>query len=385
MDLQDTLSMWAYNQARIEEEINRRQESFQMSSQTGKTCHKIIRRPQTAPLEADSIGLLAEPLPNRAATPLVGGTSPVPVTPLAAPGSPFAGSPRSPAGGRRQSGSFFNTPGGASSGGAGSRRASPRPQSALTSASGGTGSDTDHPTDEPTGPRPISLSPYDNFCPATDKPNMRLLQPPGKAAIVTPDTEHEETLTNKGLLPTHPEAVRSTSFLNTPLDVVAGPNTVFAPSMTASVGKLPPNPNVGKEEPGKDGKRPGSAKPKPKPKPKGKDGKGKKTTRKGPIDPNLLDALFPVLSVEQEVPSLLRIKQMQQVSAIREAFAKQGLALPTSVIEMGLLTPEDRPYMECITNLPAPDMGLVRDFTKPREKKAKTGRKKEKADKPAKK
>lgn len=47
----------------------------------------------------------------------------------------------------------------------------------------------------------------------------------------------------------------------------------------------------------------------------GKEGKGKKAAAKkrGPVDPALLEQIFPVLTVEQEVPSVLRMRQMQQV------------------------------------------------------------------------
>jgi len=104
-----------------------------------------------------------------------------------------------------------------------------------------------------------------------------------------------------------------------------------------------------------------------------------KTSR--PIEPGFIDQVFPVLSIEHEVPSLLRMQQMEQVEAIREAFAKQGLGIATSVVEAGILTPEDRPYIECMTNLPAPDFGLVRDFTKKREKGKAAGKKGKKASK----
>ena len=39
----------------------------------------------------------------------------------------------------------------------------------------------------------------------------------------------------------------------------------------------------------------------------------------------MIDMIFPILSIEQEVPSLLRMQQMQQAEAIREAFVQQGM------------------------------------------------------------
>lgn len=44
-DFQDTITTWASNRARIEEEIHRRQEASRYSSQTGVTVHKILRKP----------------------------------------------------------------------------------------------------------------------------------------------------------------------------------------------------------------------------------------------------------------------------------------------------------------------------------------------------
>lgn len=40
-EFRDTVTMWSYNRARIEEEIHRRQESFRFSSQTGVRIHKL--------------------------------------------------------------------------------------------------------------------------------------------------------------------------------------------------------------------------------------------------------------------------------------------------------------------------------------------------------
>eukprot|EP01004_Peranema_trichophorum_P007814 NODE_6588_length_867_cov_77.857527_g5992_i0.p1 GENE.NODE_6588_length_867_cov_77.857527_g5992_i0~~NODE_6588_length_867_cov_77.857527_g5992_i0.p1 ORF type:complete len:271 (+),score=86.19 NODE_6588_length_867_cov_77.857527_g5992_i0:88-813(+) len=224
----------------------------------------------------------------------------------------------------------------------------------------------------------LSLSPYDNFDPTRETFNMKLLLPPESKPLTTPDSNRIEEMTTKGLIHTHPSALRSTSFMNTNLDVVSSPTTVFAPSMLAAIGKLP-NTNLQEEE-----EDPKKARAKPRAKsPKGKD--KQKKARRGPVDPQVVEQIFPVLSVEQEVPSIMRMQQMQQVEAIRETFARHGMSIPTSVIEQGILTPEDRPYMECITNLPLPDDGLVKDFTKKKEKKKKPKKAKSSEDKKAKK
>jgi hypothetical protein len=161
--------------------------------------------------------------------------------------------------------------------------------------------------------------------------------------------------------------------LNTTLDVKSSASTIFAPSELAKIGRLEKTEVVEEKEDDKKKK----AKPTKSPG-KGEKGKGKeKKVKWGAVDPMKMEEIFPALSVEEEVPSLMRLRQMQQVEAIRESFAKQGLSVPTSIIEQGILTPEDRPYTECITDLPSPEFGLVRDFTKKREKKGK-GKKKAK-------
>jgi hypothetical protein len=340
MEFKDTISMWSYNQSRIEEEINRRKESYQMSSQTGKTCHTILRRPNTAP-ELNSLSSAGNSFIDLS-------MASVASVDKAKPDRGLAGTP---------------------------------PLKKITFQDGeGTGLLST--LDSGGGKGVISLSPYDNFNPKTDNKSMRLLTPAPSSEIATPDQGNLSSMKSKGLVHTHPTALRSTSFLNSNLDVTANVNTIFAPSMLAGIGKLPAKANLdddddaaaaGSRPKGGDKKKQAAAAGgKDKPKPGGKKGPAKKS---GPINPFMLEQIFPVLTVEQEVPSLMRMQQMQQVESIREAFAKYGMSVPTSIIEHGILTPEDRPYSECMTDLPAPEFGLVRDFTKKREK-AKGGKSK---------
>jgi hypothetical protein len=145
--------------------------------------------------------------------------------------------------------------------------------------------------------------------------------------------------------------------LNMNMDVSPTTSTLFAPSMAAGIGKLPSTKRSAVEEEDDEGGA------------KAKKGKGGKDT--GPIDPVMIDMIFPILSIEQEVPSLLRMQQMQQAEAIREAFVQQGVKVPIGLIEKGLFTPEDRPFVECMVDLPPPEVGLCRDFTKAKPKKGK--------------
>eukprot|EP00668_Euglena_longa_P034479 GGOE01044292.1.p1 GENE.GGOE01044292.1~~GGOE01044292.1.p1 ORF type:complete len:669 (-),score=173.44 GGOE01044292.1:535-2502(-) len=296
MEFADTVAMWSHNQARIEEEINRRQEAYQMSSQTGRTCHHILCRPHTA--------ARSDPQPldlNCTAPPRLGVVI-----------------------------------------------------DSSRSQYPGTG-------------KVISLSPYDNFDPDRDGRKMRLLTSAQQAKVCTPDDDNLEGMRLKGLRHTHPSGIRGTSLMNGKLDVLSTFGTTFAPSMRAAIGKIPTTADADAEE--EAAPNAGSKKQSPKAEKAGKDGKGKKAAKKrGPVDPGLMEQIFPVLTVEQEVPSVLRMKQMQQVENIREAFAKYGMSVPTSTIEHGILTPEDRPYIECMTNLPPPESGFVSDFTRKRDK-----------------
>eukprot|EP00667_Euglena_gracilis_P003968 EG_transcript_3983 len=299
MEFADTVAMWSHNQARIEEEINRRQEAYQMSSQTGRTCHRILRRPHTAELPEPHSLDFTRTAPTR-----------------------------------------LDADGGAT-------------RLQLPGAAG----------------RVISLSPYDNFDPERDGRKMRLLASSEPQKLCTPDDDNLEGMTLKGLRHTHPTALRGTSLMNGQLDVLSTLGTTFAPSMRAAIGKVPTATTADAEE--EAAATAGAKKPPAKAeKGAGKEGKGKKAAAKkrGPVDPALLEQIFPVLTVEQEVPSVLRMRQMQQVENIREAFAKYGMSVPTSTIEHGILTPEDRPYVECMTNLPPPESGFVSDFTRKREK-----------------
>eukprot|EP01012_Entosiphon_sulcatum_P041716 TRINITY_DN555_c0_g1_i1.p1 TRINITY_DN555_c0_g1~~TRINITY_DN555_c0_g1_i1.p1 ORF type:complete len:733 (-),score=134.46 TRINITY_DN555_c0_g1_i1:153-2351(-) len=358
MEFRDTISLWSFNQARIEEEINRRQESAQMSSQTGKTCHKILRRPFTAPLADAAISGASFNLPSE-----------IDLT-AAKPGGPHWIQPEP---GKIRGDTAINMFGRIPTDLRPANAAAPDPQSRSLSLSLGAlnarKSVNFDVRPHTSGPATISLSPYDNISP-DDPSRMRMLRPPSRAPLLTPDSEKESDMRLKGLVHTHPDAIRSTSLLNTKLDVTTTTQTIFAPSMLAAIGKMPTTPKADEDENAKP-KKPVRTAPKKPPAKAGAGGKPKLTFKKGPVDPNMVDQIFPTLSVEQEVPSLMRMQQMRQVETIREAFAKQGLSVPTSVIEQGILTPEDRPYIECITNLPPPEFGLVRDFTKKREKKPK--------------
>ena len=67
-EFMDTLAMWGYNHARIEEEINRRHESSTVSSQTGRTHHLIRSSESTRPKTAEPRQSLWDNIPQTTTT-----------------------------------------------------------------------------------------------------------------------------------------------------------------------------------------------------------------------------------------------------------------------------------------------------------------------------
>eukprot|EP00906_Rhabdomonas_costata_P003270 RCo005003 len=377
MEFKDTISMWSHNQARIEEECNRRQESYQMSSQTGKTCHKILRRPTpAASQERAARPGVVEDIPALMLSPASGAEPPG----VRQDGSNYPPSlSASMLSGSGMSGSLM---GGSLSASVASYASSAvasavsgkkavsildpsmqRPHTVPAEAAGGAAALTRPRT---LGPIHHSLSPYDYLEGTRERSNMRLLLSEPPPSLKTPDQAPM-----KGLKHTHPNALRSTSLLNASMDVRSSLATIFAPSMYASVGRILKDGGDADDEEEEAGKKKKPAASADKKKKKGEAAPKKSFVRRGKPDPQTLELLLPVLSIEQEVPSLHRMQQMSLVERVREACARTGLSVRTSAIEQGILTPEDRPYEECITNLPPPEFGLVRDFTKKREKKGK--------------
>uniref|UniRef100_A0A7S1NJG1 Uncharacterized protein n=1 Tax=Eutreptiella gymnastica TaxID=73025 RepID=A0A7S1NJG1_9EUGL len=338
MAFKDTLSLWSFNQSRIEEEINRRAEAATMSSQTGKTCHTILRDPDAAKNTSNVFDLTEVETAVSFKGPFD--------TPMTAqrkakstPRTLDSEDPEDP----DHPTPLRAGPTGASTLGSASPRV-PRLPMLLSPRNGG---------------KEISLSAYDNFDHTLENRNMRHMAPViplDSTQLITPDEGHAEIMARQGLIQTHPEALRATAQLNgPPVEASREQGTLVAPSMLLQVGRPPPT----KQE------APSPTFEAKNEKKKGKDGKPL-----NPVDPFMVELCFPFLPVEQEVPSLLRQHQMQQVEACVEAFARDGRNMPVDLLEAGLFTPEDRPYVECVTDLPAPEMGLCRDFTK-----AKVGKK----------
>ena len=67
--------------------------------------------------------------------------------------------------------------------------------------------------------------------------------------------------------------------------------------------------------------------------------------------------------------SLARAHTLPPNRRVLSVFA--GVKVPIGLIEKGLFTPEDRPFVECMVDLPPPEVGLCRDFTKAKPKKGK--------------
>jgi hypothetical protein len=57
--------------------------------------------------------------------------------------------------------------------------------------------------------------------------------------------------------------------------------------------------------------------------------------------------------------SEFRSEQMHEVDRIRVLFEQHNLTIPVTVVERGLLLPEDRSALECVHNLPLPGSRLI--------------------------
>ena len=185
-----------------------------------------------------------------------------------------------------------------------------------------------------TGSDSTSLSPYDDYQPtALDERRLQELL----SVVNVPDRCSDSARERHGLKGPHPTSVAATSLCNTRLDVsVTGE--------TKTVGTQPRT------------------------------------------DVPVMQLLFPALKAEEDVPSLRQLEQMRVVDRIRECFARmktkdgKGFHVPRSVIEAALITPDDRPYDECLRLLPRPGSSLPHNPNAPKDakgsKKKKVGKKK---------
>jgi hypothetical protein len=94
-------------------------------------------------------------------------------------------------------------------------------------------------------------------------------------------------------------------------------------------------------------------------------GPGTVTTPIAPrTDVPIAELLGPILDVEEDVPSAARLEQLRLVERVRDCFARATtkggapMHVPRSVIERALVTPDDRPYEDCMRLLPVPGMGF---------------------------
>jgi hypothetical protein len=164
-----------------------------------------------------------------------------------------------------------------------------------------------------------SLSPYDNYEP-TPLDEARLRQILGR--IAGPNTGNAATAMERhGLTSPHPAAMASTVSRNVALDVTVGAETATAPAAPRT-------------------------------------------------DVPLMELLFPALAADDDTPSVRRLEQQHMVERIRECFARQTvkgsggsapLHVPRSTIESAILTPDDRPFEECIRLLPHAGSGLPKN------------------------
>jgi len=194
-----------------------------------------------------------------------------------------------------------------------------------------------------TGTDTASLSPYDSYqFTSLEEDKLRKLL----VRIASPDDAAAAPKDKYGLKSPHPTCMTGTSGKNAGLDVVAKDGG-------AAVAAVAPRTDV-----------------------------------------PLVEQLYPALRAEDDVPSLQRLSQLRMVERIREVFARQQVAaggkggsggggvapLPRSVIEQAILTPDDRPYGECIKLLPRPGAGLPKnpfaDASKDKKKGKKGGKKK---------
>lgn len=117
----------------------------------------------------------------------------------------------------------------------------------------------------------------------------------------------------------------------------------------------------------KKGKKKG-AKPPPKKKgKKGKKGKEKEVAPEKPVEPEKPPTPTP--------PSLLRSAQLDECDRIKVSLAKSGWKVPQSVIHRSILIPEDRSFEDCVKTLPKTNFMTFQCMI-PEEKKKKTGKKK---------
>jgi len=367
-EFRDTMSLWAQNHARVEEEIHRRLESGEVASQTGRTHHLILgaSRPRTSQGSAAFRSLSAD-LPARPASAEPHVTSPIP--------APSAAELRA----RRK-------------------------QRAITSPSAADLAPAEFTNDEVYGHKlrarggPVSLSAYDHTMPSRFE---RILQQRDDTlAIQTHNDEQKDTLKRFGVKMPHDEYLRGTSALNMQLDIVADEDTKMVPAPLE--GRPPDCKAVKPARKGTKGKK-GAAKPRKAAAP-GEEKKGKLKKEDVQDKKWLMSHYFPaknwtiwnqdekrpetwrgglVLNRSDDVPSLRRVEEMQMVQRVRDCLAKHGGQVPLRVIEEGILTPEDRPFHECIANLPRPDDGFCRNFDKMRpdkgkKKKGSSGKKKKK-------
>lgn len=65
------------------------------------------------------------------------------------------------------------------------------------------------------------------------------------------------------------------------------------------------------------------------------------------LGPRRQDSVRP-----QAAPSARLLMQLDECSRIKAAFVRAGMPCPTAAIERGILFPEDRPQVLCLTALP---------------------------------
>eukprot|EP00762_Andalucia_godoyi_P002157 ANDGO_02464.mRNA.1 hypothetical protein len=152
-------------------------------------------------------------------------------------------------------------------------------------------------------------------------------------------------------------------------DVVVPAQELSMPDPTAA--SRPPSSASGKGDK-KKGKKGDDSK-------KGKKGKGKEKEKKGKGAADE-EAEAPAKSLVPDIyyvapPSEYRLEQLRECDRIRQALAKKGVPLYSSIIEKGILVPEDRSHDSCVRGLPLPGVGLFANpFGEAKGKKGKKGK-----------
>jgi len=353
VEFQDTISTWASNRARIEEEIQRRQEASRYSSQTGITVHKIIRGADNEEEESRKHRKRLEDLRQKA--------------------DAFLDSDSEFSDDDRQ-----NAP------------VRTNPLDSLDDAQEQDGEEEDSvpaSTSEEeeddaldSNQEPVFLSPYNNLRKVTHQ-----FRPPSP---LNPDmdlmNEGERVAASKGFV--RPMTTGASAIPRTP--IIAYHREVDKPVASAlGAEKQPYRPKTVSvfdrkriqhhhvhytnpekehfhsvldregliEEPKakKGGRKKGGAKKKT----PSKTGGAKKTKGKKGADKKAAPAAAPPppepVAPPPRPPSLLRSAQLDECERIKLSLAKGGWNVPTSVIERSILIPEDLSHEECRAQLPS--------------------------------